>query len=109
MGAAAQDRKTPWVVRSLKADDGSERVLTSAMQPLVLEPTIAESAPLLKVFERNATPLQTGGAIIVQRKFREMRVRRFKMATDSFFMPRGTGLHGSKASILKHKAGLRSF
>ena len=54
-----RDRKTPWVVQELRADEQDKRSLSSALSPLVLEPTIAESAPLLKVFARNATPLQT--------------------------------------------------
>lgn len=104
-----RDRKTPWVVQELRADEQDKRSLSSALSPLVLEPTIAESAPLLKVFARNATPLQTGGAIIIQRRFRNMRARRFRAASESLYMPRGVGLKGSIGSVMRKNNNLKAF
>ena len=83
-----QADKPEGALQQLRAGEADARLLSDALSPLRLPPTIADTAPLLQIYPQNASATQTGAATIIQLNFRAMRVRRQKEAKARFFMPR---------------------
>ena len=73
----------------LRAHHTLPRSLNAALLPLRLEPTIPDTAPLLQLYEQNASLTQTGACLIIERAFRDMRVRRAAAEKRAFYQPRG--------------------
>lgn len=72
----------------LRAGEAMGQLLREALSPLKLEPTVADTAPLLQLYMQNSSARQIGASIIIQRNFREMRLRRQKELKARFYLPR---------------------
>ena len=76
------------VLRAGEATMTRIKFLRAALDPLKLMPTVADAAPLLQVYTQNASAEQLGASIIVQRRFRSLRLRRHRAQKMKFYLPR---------------------
>ena len=76
--------------KHLKAGESAGRSPSAVLKQLRLEPIVPDVAPLLMIYQENASATQIGASLIIQRRFRELRYYRYTQEKARFYLPRNT-------------------